>query len=1439
MTSILNQQSTALPSLPLQLSNVDKVVQSVTNATKRLSQISTNTNNSAKKRKAQNKIGPWKLGRTLGRGSTGRVRLAKNVRTGKLAAVKIVPKLNFKKLENPKYKNNDATRLPYGIEREIIIMKLISHPNIMGLYDVWENKNDLYLILEYIEGGELFDYLIKRGRLLEAEAINYFKQIIHGIGYLHQFNICHRDLKPENLLLDFNKNIKIADFGMAALEVDKKLLETSCGSPHYASPEIVAGKNYHGAPSDIWSCGIILFALLTGHLPFDDENIRKLLMKVQNGRFIMPSDLSWEAKDLISRMLQVNPNDRISIEDILTHPLLTKYPSPSDGEGNELSNLILHSNIKPIQSMDHIDAEIVRNLCILFHNCPEEQIIKCLLSPNKSPEKMFYYLLMKYRNEHSYSSGSYNYVDEDTDITPSGSKQTLPRSTSVIKTTVTTQTGEQLVTVQRVSRSTSSSSSTSTKNKTLSNITNSSFSASNAHKKKTLLKNTVISRKGSVNSFRNVKQKPLQHHSHTQNLPLKTEERKAILRKLTPGFIDLDAVTLADDKTSNNKDTREDYQHDEENKENEVRYEMDPSIMQFEKVCQDLFGSNVDTKSIYNLSLSLDKRNVSTETLNKLKLLNSRLSKTSLNLPKVPELPSGTPQRTLSKAERTEKKLAKEVQERNDARERTMREKEELSAKLIAEKKRQSQILQEKLREALRKINDIQSHRNSSAPLPSLVLSSLDPKSSVSPLLRARSLHQQSFPSKALNSKNSKVLQKLGIDFNSFSSPSSCRSSTLLKTSSSRNLANILSDDAHSTVRVEASILNEAEKLHELEAPSEDAASIASAKTKGSSYSLQNSKREPSRTNMTYRSMLDAIDERELKETSIILEGDSVNEEGDTTTNFAKASTDSNVGLIPNPRFSRITFNGLLNEPVATVSTHKERESKAASKKVTRQLLTTKKGKGLIEKASSNEFPGLGIKVPIVDESEQHDTSGDYSKNFVSIPSVEDTSSRLSSFQRAAISDENADDSSNDTLGEDFDLSKDLINMTNEYVSGNIDAPMSSSHVSKSRVLGREASGARKVSDKTSHGSRDTLVDDDRKDLILSMYKSYETLYTSRTNAHEHENDELRTSFNADIANAGVLDTSSLSENTHLSYESQNIFMVDDSEPKKQKKKKVDDDADETGEDLIVDDHNHESVGIEKQGTIKSSLRRSHASTQIFSTMKMSEKINTAEINSPNPSVVRHEKSKPVVDEEKPNVFRRISLKPKREAPKAPEVQVWDEEKLKGHNRFSGISVRSNAKKFIAPRDKDSPSVGGWFRKFFQSFTRGNRNDVREADAKSSRRDVYIIETSVVAHDLMRIIRNQMKMKEIEGSVSHVEIDEEFALISGVIPSKFARGRKLHFKIEIIDLVNSSSLHLLKIKGSRTGFKNLIEVVSFVIKQEEEANDLRRSSGYKFDGHKA
>ncbi|GME66749.1 unnamed protein product [[Candida] boidinii] len=420
-----------------QQQQVDKVVESVANANKRLSQAS----NTSNKRKSENRIGPWKLGRTLGKGSTGRVRLAKHSVTGELSAVKIIPKSiikndddddndrddndqdqshnnnnNSNKKKNKKKRNQkiDQNGLPYGIEREIIIMKLISHPNIMGLYDVWENQNELYLVLEYVEGGELFDFLIRNGRLTEGQAIFYFRQIIKGVQYCHQYNICHRDLKPENILLDNDHNIKIADFGMAALETKQKLLETSCGSPHYASPEIVTGKNYHGSPSDVWSCGIILFALLSGHLPFDDPNIRKLLLKVQTGRFHMPSSLSADAKDLIWSMLRVDPTQRIKINEILNHPLLQKYPE-SVTNTNDTKN-DANTNNSPLEKIDlsqpvlEIDKDILNNLQTLWHGLPIPDILKNLQNNKINSEKMFYHLLSKYKKDHINDSDNSYYT---------------------------------------------------------------------------------------------------------------------------------------------------------------------------------------------------------------------------------------------------------------------------------------------------------------------------------------------------------------------------------------------------------------------------------------------------------------------------------------------------------------------------------------------------------------------------------------------------------------------------------------------------------------------------------------------------------------------------------------------------------------------------------------------------------------------------------------------------------------------------------------------------------------------------------------------------------------------------------------------------------------------------------------------------------------------
>ena len=253
--------------------------------------------------------------------------------------------------------------------------------------------------MEYVAGGELFDHLVAQGKLTPRDARGYFRQIIFGMDYCHRFNICHRDLKPENLLLDETKKIvKVADFGMAALQPTEKMLETSCGSPHYASPEIVSGKRYKGTASDIWSCGIILFALLCGRLPFDDPNIQQLLGKVRAGKFMMPEWLEPASKDLIWRMLEVDPEKRIKMADIMRHPWFTN-------NGTESAVNPVSTSLETLQmehlTLDTIDVDILGNLKTLWSELSEEDIVKELLAPGPSWQKTFYTLLVAHRENHS------------------------------------------------------------------------------------------------------------------------------------------------------------------------------------------------------------------------------------------------------------------------------------------------------------------------------------------------------------------------------------------------------------------------------------------------------------------------------------------------------------------------------------------------------------------------------------------------------------------------------------------------------------------------------------------------------------------------------------------------------------------------------------------------------------------------------------------------------------------------------------------------------------------------------------------------------------------------------------------------------------------------------------------------------------------------------
>ena len=229
--------------------------------------------------------------------------------TGHKVAVKILNKAKIKQLG-----------MEEKVQREINILHLCTHPHIIRLYEVIDTPTDIFLVNEYVSGGELFDHIVSKGRLSADEARNFFHQIISGVEYCHFQKIVHRDLKPENLLLDANHNIKIADFGLSNLMRDGDFLRTSCGSPNYAAPEVISGHLYAGPEVDVWSCGVILYALLCGSLPFDDESIPNLFKKIKSGMYALPTHLSQLAKNLIPRMLEVDPMKRITIPEIRLHP---------------------------------------------------------------------------------------------------------------------------------------------------------------------------------------------------------------------------------------------------------------------------------------------------------------------------------------------------------------------------------------------------------------------------------------------------------------------------------------------------------------------------------------------------------------------------------------------------------------------------------------------------------------------------------------------------------------------------------------------------------------------------------------------------------------------------------------------------------------------------------------------------------------------------------------------------------------------------------------------------------------------------------------------------------------------------------------------------------------------------------------------------------------
>ncbi|XP_067135494.1 serine/threonine-protein kinase BRSK2-like isoform X1 [Centruroides vittatus] len=324
-------------------------------------------------------VGSYRLEKTLGKGQTGLVKLGIHCVTGNKVAIKII---NREKLSDSVLQK---------VEREIAIMKLIEHPHVLGLYDVYENKKYLYLILEHVSGGELFDYLVKKGRLTPKEARRFFRQIISALDFCHSHMICHRDLKPENLLLDEKNNIRIADFGMASLQMEGSMLETSCGSPHYACPEVIRGEKYDGRRADVWSCGVILYALLVGALPFDDDNLRQLLEKVKRGVFHIPHFVPPECQELLRGMIEVNTEKRLTLAEVTRHPWVTA------GSKTELElELPMKEAVQThiIPSVDDLDPDVLSSMTSLGCFKEKDKLIQELLSTCHNTEKVIYFLLL-------------------------------------------------------------------------------------------------------------------------------------------------------------------------------------------------------------------------------------------------------------------------------------------------------------------------------------------------------------------------------------------------------------------------------------------------------------------------------------------------------------------------------------------------------------------------------------------------------------------------------------------------------------------------------------------------------------------------------------------------------------------------------------------------------------------------------------------------------------------------------------------------------------------------------------------------------------------------------------------------------------------------------------------------------------------------------------
>ncbi|CAK9164105.1 unnamed protein product [Ilex paraguariensis] len=327
-------------------------------------------------------FGKYELGKLLGCGAFAKVYHARDTRNGQSVAIKII---NKKKILNPTLMSN--------IKREISIMRRLHHPHIVKLFEVLATKTKIYFVMEFIKGGELFAKIAK-GRFSEDLSRKYFQQLISAVGYCHSRGVFHRDLKPENLLLDENGDLKVSDFGLSAVTDSIRfdgLLHTLCGTPAYVAPEILSKKGYDGAKVDVWSCGVILYVLTAGYLPFNDPNLMMMYKKIYKGEFRCPKWMSPDLKRFLSRLLDTNPQTRITIEEIIRDPWFRKgYKEEKFYDDEDMCFKAAKEDEKlPLNAFDIISFSSGLNLSGLFdgsENNGERFVVEG--SPEKIIEKV-------------------------------------------------------------------------------------------------------------------------------------------------------------------------------------------------------------------------------------------------------------------------------------------------------------------------------------------------------------------------------------------------------------------------------------------------------------------------------------------------------------------------------------------------------------------------------------------------------------------------------------------------------------------------------------------------------------------------------------------------------------------------------------------------------------------------------------------------------------------------------------------------------------------------------------------------------------------------------------------------------------------------------------------------------------------------------------------